>query len=133
MYSSLLIGLSLTVGAPASKEAPKADPAKFAGEWVIEKYVNGGKVDDKRAGTEVKITADEITPGKEPPARYTLDPKADPPRIDLTADNKTIPGIYKLEGDTLTICFPKGKGERPAKFESPDGSRIILMILKRAK
>jgi uncharacterized protein (TIGR03067 family) len=133
MNSTLLLGLALSVGAPAPKEAPKADPAKIEGDWVIEKYVNGGKVDDKRTGMEVKITADEITPGRESAARYTLDPKADPPRIDLTTDKKTIPGIYKLEGGTLTICFPKGQGERPSKFESPDGSRIVVMTLKRAK
>ena len=47
----------------------------------------------------------------------------------------TYPCNYKLDGDTLILCFARAKGDsdRPAKFDSPEGSNVMLMTLKRAK
>ena len=41
--------------------------------------------------------------------------------------------IYKFEKDKLVICFAEGKRDRPTKFESPVGTRIMLMTLKRVE
>jgi len=145
MYSSLLIGLAIAVGAPA-KEAPKdKDKPGIVGTWVGEKAVAGGKdlpVPD--GGISFTFTEDGkvmIKEGKrEKPdsGTYKLDPKKDPAEIDLTPppdkkDDKTILGIYKVDGDTLTLCFGKESAERPTKFESPEGSKFIVITLKRAK
>jgi hypothetical protein len=45
----------------------------------------------------------------------------------------TLRGIYKLDGNTLTLCLAVGGEEanRPAKFESPAGSMVMLLTLKR--
>jgi len=71
---------------------------------------------------------------------YKTDTKKDPAEIDIMppsekAGRGTIRGIFKIEGDTLTLCVTGGKddGDRPAKFESPEGSQVMLMTLKRAK
>ena len=38
-------------------------------------------------------------------------------------------GIYKLEGDTLTVCVDNR--ERPTQFEDGAGRNGLLLILKR--
>jgi uncharacterized protein (TIGR03067 family) len=96
--------------------------------------------DDKRVKeTRLYITEDEATfkirEQVEGPVGYTLDENQKPKTIDFTADAKTIKGIYLLEGDTLKLCLPvpppSGEHERPEKFASDPGSRLILTVLQR--
>lgn len=43
-------------------------------------------------------------------------------------------GIFKIEKDTLTICWQRvGKRPRPKKFETKKGDRTELLVLKRDK
>jgi uncharacterized protein (TIGR03067 family) len=44
---------------------------------------------------------------------------------------KVVPSIFRLDGDSLKVCSnPKGK-QMPTKFESPEESNIVLLVLKR--
>jgi uncharacterized protein (TIGR03067 family) len=142
MYSSLLLGLALTVGAPG-KDAPK-EKAGIVGTWNGEKAVAGGKELPVPEGgvsftftEDGKVTVKEGKRDKPDAGTYKLDPKKDPAEIDLTPPpekkEKVVLGIYKLDGDTLTLCFGKDGGERPTKFESPEGSSVVVITLKRAK
>ena len=145
MHASLVVGLALSLGAPAPKEGEKKDTS-IVGEWVGVKAVAGGKERPVPAGgVTFTFTADGkflVREGKREKAdegTYKVDPRKDPAEIDIMApeDKKqgTIPGIYKVEGDTLTLCIARGgpESERPTKFESPDGARVMLMTMKRAK
>jgi uncharacterized protein (TIGR03067 family) len=71
---------------------------------------------------------------------YKIDGKKDPAEIDLLMEvEKNKPatlGLYKVDGDTLTLCFQftlGDKAERPTKIESAAGSNIMLMTFKRVK
>ena len=68
-----------------------------------------------------------------------LHPGQRPKAIDLTLaagpdKGKTFLGIYKLEGDTYTICRPVAPGkERPTAFATRPGSGLMLVVWKRQK
>jgi uncharacterized protein (TIGR03067 family) len=142
MTSCLLVGLALVVGAPAKKDAPAKDPPTIVGEWVGESGMRGGKPDNPPAGTTITFTADgkvlmkEGGAAKPEEATYKADPKKSPAELDIvpagTEKAPTMLAIYKIEGDTLTICLTLG-GERPKEFASPPGSEAMLVTCKRAK
>jgi len=132
----MLLAIALTVGAPGPKDA-KTDPPKIEGNWVAESYVLGGKDEGREKGVVFTFADGQLSRGSKVEVSYVLNPKADPPQIDLTSvrgKDAPIPGIYKIDGDTLVLCFPKGgSADRPTKFESPAGSRIVLFTFKREK
>jgi len=143
MYASLLIVLAVAVGAPGVKDPPKKE-ASIVGVWIREKLTAGGK-DESELGAGARFTftedgkflmkqkdRDEREEGK-----YKVDPKKDPAEIEFEGrrgkKDSPILGIYKLDGDSLTLCINGGENARPTKFESPEGSQNILMTFKRAK
>jgi len=142
MTPSLLTAIALVLAAPAPKMDPKKDPPPVVGEWVAEKYVNGGEEAilpgrltwDFTADGKVRINIPEG--GKNPdPFDYVTDSKKIPAEIDIAIPDRlktaSTLGIFKVEGDTLMLCVGRGN-KRPDKFESPAGSDVTLMTFKRA-
>ncbi|MFO0893113.1 MAG: TIGR03067 domain-containing protein [Isosphaeraceae bacterium] len=67
-----------------------------------------------------------------------LDPTQKLPALDAIPDGgpargKRVLGIYKLEGDRLTICMADPDRPRPTEFKAEKGSRQTLMVFTRAK
>jgi uncharacterized protein (TIGR03067 family) len=80
----------------------------------------------------------ELNKGRrERKATLLLDPAKKPAAFDLTytegdAKGQTGHGIYKIDGDTLTVCMAL-PGERPKDFTTKRGDGLALLVFKRAK
>jgi len=46
---------------------------------------------------------------------------------------KTLPAIYKLDGDSLTICYDLTGKARPTQFKTEAGTMQLLITYKREK
>ena len=141
MTPAVLFGLVLAVGAPG-KEAPKKEAPSVVGEWDGEKAVRGGMERPiPEGGVKVTFTADGKMLFKEGnkeegTGSYKVDASKSPGEIEISPpkEDGTLLGIFKIDGDTLTICLAdKGSSDRPTKFESPAGTNIMLVTLKRVK
>jgi uncharacterized protein (TIGR03067 family) len=134
------LALAMAVAAPVGKDATK-DPRSIVGEWLAESAIAGGKPDNPPEGTTWTFTAEGksiLALGGESrrlESTYKTDPKKDPAWLDIAEGPKGTPlaGIYKVDGDTLTLCLCGKVGNRPTAFESPAGSSALLLVLKRVK
>lgn len=137
----VLFTIALVVGAPAPKEA-KPRPLLLLGEWVVSTLIECGENETDAVGDKLSFTADGkcvLQEGKEKPEtmKFTVNAKREPAEIDITSpgDGKkdvVTRGIYKIDGDVLTICL-SDQGDRPKDFASPAGSSINLVKLSRIK
>jgi uncharacterized protein (TIGR03067 family) len=137
MFTTCL-GLAIVVGAPGIKDVKKPEPPSVVGEYVLESRTQGGKpIGGKSQHDTIELTADggfnfkkdkEVIAG----GTFKVDPAKNPSEFDLSLveGQKPMPGIYKIEKDTLTICYSLD-GTRPTKFESPVASQISVWTLKR--
>ncbi len=133
--STLFVALSL--GFAADK-----DLLKVQGTWQVEKIVSKGRdvdADGVKAlsfvieGNAIRRYSNGVD-RKDPATIKMTPPLKKPGHMDLTPDAKgeaKMIGIYELDGDTLKWCFSPKK--RPEKFESPEGSDITLIIMKRMR
>ncbi len=125
---------------PLSKEAKK-ELQKLQGEWLLKKVESAGKkVEniDEKVVLEIKGNKWIFT-GQLKGEIIALDPATDPKCLDIKSVEKGRKGqvdeaIYKIDGDTLTICLYQGKGkQRPTRFEAtaeqPD---TILVVFRKA-
>ena len=135
-----LLTAGFLLGAAGAQDDAKGDHEKIQGTWKVVSAEDSGRKAPDEAVKNMKwvITKDTITykfGDKTTKWSYKLDATKKPKWIDLTEGDRTMLGIYELDGDNLKICFPEGrKGERSTAFESkPDSVNDILIILKREK
>jgi uncharacterized protein (TIGR03067 family) len=61
-----------------------------------------------------------------------LDPTGKPKTYDFVTSERTVEGIYSLEGDTLRLCYDMGsESKRPGQFITKKGTQQVLIVLKR--
>jgi uncharacterized protein (TIGR03067 family) len=66
-------------------------------------------------------------------AKFKLRPDTTPKEIDLDLDGRVGRGIYKLDGDALTILHSEVEDARPTAFDPKQTPRLTLLVLKRGK
>jgi uncharacterized protein (TIGR03067 family) len=68
---------------------------------------------------------------------FRLDATKTPRAIDFLPDfpakGKPILGIYRLEGDKLTLCYPALGKERPREFSAKEGTGNTVAVWLREK
>lgn len=129
---------ALAVSAPAAKDPPKPE-ATIVGEWRIESMTSDGRPERTHPSIRFEFTTDGqlIVRRDDAPttvSHYRADPKADPPTIDVgeTANALASPGLFRVDGDKLLWCS-SWDNKRPKALEAPNGSRQILVVLKRVR
>jgi uncharacterized protein (TIGR03067 family) len=121
------------------KPEKKSDAEAIQGVWKITHFEEQGKVEPPEkfksmvyvfmdGKATIKVDGKAVVEGK-----YKLDPSKDPKHIDLKLGDEDGPGIYKLDGNKLTICAPAfaAKAKRPKEFKAPKDSRLMLMKFER--
>jgi uncharacterized protein (TIGR03067 family) len=88
----------------------------------------------------VKFTEDRLIvtlpDGKQNTGTYKLDVTKTPHEIDLVATreggaDERMYGIFKYEGDTLTICYAHKATDRPKEFKATADGKMTLVVFKK--
>lgn len=146
-FALTLIFASAVTSLPAADD--KADKAKaeefkaLTSGWKVEKAISAGNtvttafkdvefaiLADGRYSTKVGGSKDEGT--------FTLDLSTDPKGMVITSTEggkkgTVLKAAYKLDGDTLTICYDLAGKTTPTKLESTAENKFLLIEYKRKK
>jgi uncharacterized protein (TIGR03067 family) len=130
--------LAVGLASAAFVQGGDAKKEKIEGVWTVVSAVKGGEKLADVDNMEVKLifAGEKLTVvkgGKNEELTYKLDAGQKPKAIDLMPKDKTIKGIYQVDGDTLKICFTGPDDERPTEFVSKEGTRTLLLTLRRDK
>jgi uncharacterized protein (TIGR03067 family) len=141
---SLLVLLAVGVVAAAPQPLPhrhdpsKEDLARLQGVWAVSLCVDNERVEPVRGEYTVIIKGDRlICKGEKSSeeAEIRIDATRNPKNMDqrgLSGEFKgvTIPGLYRLEGDTWSFCYREGRRVRPREFTSKEGNLIYVFTRK---
>lgn len=127
-------------GTAVDREALKG----LQGKWAVASMEHGGKhskpADLAALTLEIdgtRFTARDGVDTKEDAKVIALQARAKPATIDLqitagTDLDKVIRGIWKRDGDALTVCVAEPAKERPKAFAAREGTGHTLFVFRRS-
>ncbi|HQR05848.1 MAG TPA: TIGR03067 domain-containing protein [Gemmatales bacterium] len=143
----LVCALLATLGVQAWALDDKAaeEDKKFEGTWVVTAMEVGGQKVPEEGFKEMTFTftgkkyvqkvGDQVVEA----GTQDLNPSKTPKHMDINVTEGETKGqkqlaIYEIDGDKAKICAANhGDTERPAKFETKEGSKNMIFELKRKK
>lgn len=135
-FAALVAGALVLLRALDARAA-EADQKALQGKWKVESFeYNGAPVESlKDAIREFKDSKYTLTPasGETFSGTVKLDTSKMPKQIDLELPDRTLKGIYEIDGDTLKLSYRLEGDERPTEFASKPDSGVVLVVHKRAK
>lgn len=141
--SLFVIVAVLNPGTPfPDREALKHEQGRHQGTWAVVSFHRDGQETPREITASIKriVKDDHVVwtrAGKSfAGTTVVLDPTREPKTIDVLPDggpsrDKRVLGIYRLEGDRLTICMADPDQPRPREFKAEKGSKCTLMTFRR--
>jgi len=137
-----LVAVCLGAAAFSGDEAVKDELKRHQGTWSVTSSIYDGQPasDEVIRSIHRIVTGDHVVwerDGKRfAGTRIELDPAREPRSIDVIPDGgrnrgERVLGIYKLEGDRLTICMAAPDRPRPKEFRADKGSGCTLRTFSR--
>jgi uncharacterized protein (TIGR03067 family) len=136
--------LLVSIGFLAVDDAKKDDAEALKGKWVAVSIKQGGMSLPEEVAKEFKFKFDgkeyvNSAPDQSEEGGYTIDSSKSPKTIDFdikTGNDKGKKqlGVYKLDGDKLTIVASfAGETERPKSIEPGANDPVLVIVLEREK
>lgn len=124
---------------PEERQRIIAASAELQGSWELVSMQWDGRDYPGQVAGRILIRGDKATSfGGEKPVTYSLkiDPNQSPAQLNMLVNVdgklKIKQCIYKIEGDTLTLCHHfKSNKVRPAEFKTAASDGLLLSVLKR--
>jgi uncharacterized protein (TIGR03067 family) len=121
---------------PAKNEPAIKDEMTIRGTWALVSGERHGKVFSDKVVKAVSLEFSEdslFTKNNDSVSRakFKLHPDTTPKGIDLDMDGSIGLGIYKLDGDRLTILHGEVDDKRPTHFDPKQSPRLTMLVLKR--
>lgn len=143
--AAIFLFIALGIGS-ANADEPKKDQEKstneLLGTWEGKKSETSNGTFAFHAHWEFKDDTFRVLVASADRAKwkYRHNPKKDPKEIGLTPPGgKTVKGIYKVEKDTLTICYVATvvegaeKKDRPTSFDAKKRNDVKVITFVRKK
>jgi uncharacterized protein (TIGR03067 family) len=137
------LAMTLLLSISAKGDDMKSELEDLAGVWTCIAATNNGKPVPEQTVQKLRLTLTKEGGYKTELGDQVLfdstcqiDPAAEPKQIDMIGTEgenkgKAAQGIYKRDGDALTICYTMPGKPRPEGFESKPGSEATLVTWKR--
>jgi uncharacterized protein (TIGR03067 family) len=123
----------------------KKEIGKVQGTWIMTQLKHNGRdisADEKTKfklvfkGDLATVEGDDDLKKEYAKVTFKFDPAATPKLVDMkiiagSQKDAVIEGIYQLKGDEFKICANVFGNSRPTEFDAPEGSSMVLVVMKR--